>query len=396
MLRLSLCLAIVGVALWAGGLHADWPNFRGPKHDGISPEKGFAKSWSGSPKQLWEAPIGAAYSSFAVVKNRVFTCGTEKKQQVLLCLDADTGKVIWRTPIEKQWSDSMGNGTRATPTVNDGRVYIMGAFGRVLCCDAKTGDMVWAKDHEKYPQWGYSASFLIDGKMAIYAPGDKSGALLAVDKATGKKIWTCGKDAAGYSTPYPFEMNGKRYVCGFVANGAVVAEIATGREVLTIPWETDWKVNATAPIYHDGHLLLSSGYTTGAGLFRLTSAGDKLKAEQVWKNKNMMNKFQSPILLDGLLYVSDEKGLKCVDFLTGALKWERRRVANGTLIIADGQLILMTEKGSLEIGPIGTTEFKPAATANILGKCWTIPVLNDGRLYARDMEKAICLDLRAN
>ncbi|MEK7756701.1 MAG: PQQ-binding-like beta-propeller repeat protein [Planctomycetota bacterium] len=395
MRRSILCLAAFCAAITSNGLRGDWPNFRGPKHDGISTETGFAKSWSGSPKKLWETPIGAAYSSFACVGNRLYTCTTEKKKQALVCLDATNGKTLWRQPIEEQWNDSMGDGARATPTVNDGRVYIMGARGRVVCCDAETGKEIWSASHDKVPQWGYSGSVLVEGDLAIYSPGAKAGALRAVNKKTGVQVWTCGKDEAGYCTPYPFEFDGKRYVCGFVGNHAIIADIKSGREVLSIPWETDWKVNAAAPIFHEGHLLLSSGYRTGAGLFRLRADGDKLKSEQVWKNKNMMNKFQSPVLVDGKLYVSDEKGLKCVDYMTGDLKWERRRVANGTIIIADGQMILMTEKGALEIGPIGPGEFKPAASAKILGKCWTVPVLHEGRLYARDMETVVCIDLRA-
>jgi outer membrane protein assembly factor BamB len=288
----------------------------------------------------------------------------------------------------------MGSGTRATPTVDDGRVYIFGAKGRLLCCDAKTGDEIWSQSYKRAPQWGYSGSVLIEGQRAIFSPGGSDGALRAVDKMSGKLAWTCGSDEAGYATPYPFVFDGKRYICGFAANSAVVADAASGREALSIPWETDWKVNAASPIFHDGHLLLSSGYKTGAGLFRLRRNKGKLTAEEVWKNKNVLSKFQSPILWDKHLYVSDEKGFKCVDFMTGDIVWEKRRIANGTIILADGQLILMTEKGAVQTGKVGTEEFKPEAEASILGKCWTVPVLHNGRLYARDMDKAVCLDLR--
>jgi len=374
---------------------ADWPNFRGPRHDGISQEKGFATSWSGSPKKLWERPVGEAYSSFACVGDRVYTCGTEKGKQVLFCLDAASGEVVWNHVIEDEYRDSMGDGTRATPTVDDGRVYIFGANGRLLCCDAKTGSELWSQTYKHAPQWGYSGSVLVEGSMAIFSPGAGDGALRAVDKKSGELIWKCGDDGAGYATPYPFEFNGHHYVCGFAAGSAVVVESSSGREVLSIPWQTDWKVNAASPIFHEGHLLLSSGYQTGAGLFRLHAKNNKLAADKVWKNKNLLNKFQSPILWEGQLYVSDEKGLKCVDFLTGEIRWGKKRVANGTIILADGQMILMTEKGALQIGKAGTEEFQPSSEASILGKCWTVPVLHNGRLYARDMEKAVCLDLRA-
>lgn len=378
-----------------GAAGDDWPNFRGPRYDGISREKGFITSWDGSPRKLWEQPLGEAYSSFACVGNRVYTCGTQERKQVLFCLDAENGDIVWSRAIEDEYRDSMGSGTRATPAVNDGRVYILGAKGRLLCCDAKTGSEVWSQTFRNAPQWGYSGSVLVEGERAIFSPGIGDGALRAVDKKSGKLIWKCGDDGAGYATPYPFEFGGKRYVCGFAANSAIVAEASTGREALSIPWQTDWKVNAASPIFQDGQLLLSSGYQTGAGLFRLRVKGGKLAADKVWKNKNMLTKFQSPVLWEGHLYVSDEKALKCVDFATGESRWEKKRVANGTIILADGQMILMTEKGTLQIGKAGTQEFQPTAEAQILGKCWTAPVLHEGRLYVRDMDKAVCLDLRA-
>jgi len=371
----------------------DWPNFRGPRHDGISTEKNFCSSWTKAPGAKWEVPVGAAYSSFAVVGDRLYTCGTRDKKQVLVCLNADNGFTLWSTPIEAAYNDDMGSGTRATPTVNDGRVYILGARGRLLCCDAGTGRELWSHEFHNIPQWGYSGSVLIDGSLAIFSPGNTDGALQAVDKKTGTVVWKCGTDGPGYSTPYPFDFEGRHYICGFAAGSAIVAELPGGREVLSIPWNTDWKVNATAPIFHDGHLLLSSGYRTGAGLFRLRRDGDHLAAESVWKNKLMLNKFQSPVMMDGRLYVSDEKGLKCVTFKTGDVQWEKKRIANGTIILADGRMILMTETGELQIGPLSEQAFEPTGKTVILGKCWTVPVLDNGRLYARDMEKAVCIDL---
>ncbi len=385
-----LALSSTGV-IYAG----DWANFRGPSHDGRCGERNLSTIWGDGPKVLWDREVGSAFSSFAAVGDRLYTCGTEDRKQVLICLDASTGEIIWKQPFEKEYRDQFGDGCRATPTVNDGRVYIVGAHGRVLCCDARTGAKVWSQNFDHKPQWGYSGSVLVEGPLAIFQAGGGDGALRAVDKVSGKLVWTCDGDQPGYSTPLPFSFNGRRYVCGFAANRAVVAEIETGNKALSIPWSTDWKVNAAAPVFEDGHLFLNSGYQTGCGLFKLTAKGSALAADEVWRSKVLLNKFQSAILSDGKLFASDEKALKCVDFISGKENWSVPRVSNGTIILADGKLWLLTEKGELQVGPTSLGGFQPTARAQVLsGRCWTVPIIYNGRLYARNLERCICLDLR--
>ena len=160
------------------------------------------------------------------------------------------------------------------------------------------------------------------------------------------------------------------------------------------PWETDWKVNAATPIFHKGHLFLASGYHTGCALFKLAKDGDKLKATEIWRSKVLMSKFQTPILHKGKLYASDQKSLKCVDFMTGERVWRERRIKHGTIVFADGHIILHTEKGKVEIGKATLDGWEATASAQILeGRCWTLPVLANGHLYLRNMDKAVCLDL---
>jgi outer membrane protein assembly factor BamB len=255
------------VALAAGVTHAraDWPSFRGSNHDGISDEEGFKTAWTAPPPAAWEREIGSAFSSFACAGDKVYTCGTEGKQQVLLCLNADDGTVVWRKPIEEEYPERQGgDGARATPTIDDGRVYILGARGTLLCLDAATGTEVWKANLSNKPQWGYSGSVLIDGDLAVATGGGEDGALVAFEKKTGKVRWRCGDDIAGYATPYPFTFEGTRYIVGFTGVSAIIAEADSGRLVWREPWKTDWNVNAASPIFHKGHLFLSSGYSTGA------------------------------------------------------------------------------------------------------------------------------------
>jgi outer membrane protein assembly factor BamB len=395
--RTTMQTTVFGILLssvWVYG--ADWPNWRGPNHDGISPETGFRKTWNTPPKVLWEQKIGSAFSSFACVGGKVYTCGTQDKQQVLFCFEADTGKVVWKLPFEKELKEGQGgDGTRATPTVNEGRVYLLGAYGLLVCLDAEKGTEVWKRKFNNKPQWSYAGSVLIEGDLAIVSPGKADGALLALDKKTGKELWKCADDVAGYATPYPFTYKNKRYIAGFMAKAVVVADAKTGREVLRQPWETDYDVNASSPIFHEGYLFITSGYSTGCALFKLDEAGDKLSAKEVWRSKVLKNRFQSCVLKDGNLYGGDQDAIKCVEFLTGKELWSIPREKNATVILAEDHLVVFTETGRLLIAKCTPKEFKPQAEADVLsGRCWTIPVLYGGRLYARNFEKGVCVDLR--
>ncbi|MCK6484236.1 MAG: PQQ-like beta-propeller repeat protein [Phycisphaerae bacterium] len=379
-------------AAWA----LDWPNFRGPNHDGISPEKGLAKPRTQPPPQLWEQKIGDAFSGMSCVGDRLYTCGSEDGQQVLLCLNAETGKPIWKKPFEKLFKDPQGgDGTRATPTIHEGRVYIFGGHGLLLCVDADTGSEVWKKQFNHKPQWGYSGSVLIEGDLAIVSAGESDGALAAFDKKTGEQKWKCGDDPVGYATPYPFTHKGRRYIAGFCGVSAIIADAQTGKQVWRMPWKTDWNVNASSPIYHDGHLFFSSGYRHGCIVLKLGGTPDKLTHETIWESRALRNKFQSCILYEGHLYTSDETALKCVEFLTGREKWSVPRAKHGTVVLADANLLFLSEDGKLEIAPATPKEFKPVCSAPILdGRCWTVSTLHRGRLYARNLERLVCVNLK--
>ncbi len=396
--RMKSAVLVIGVLFTfaAGSLGAGWANWRGPNHDGISHEKGFKTSWTEPPKVVWEYDLGPGFSTFTCVGGKLYTCGTKEGQQAVFCFDAATGKVIWDKPFEKQLKDGQGgDGTRATPTIDAGRVYILGGHGLLLCLDAQKGTEIWKRQLKAKPHWGYSGSVLIEGDMAVVCAGGADGGLLALHKATGEPVWKCTEEAAGYCTPYPFTLDGKRYILGFLARYAIIADARTGREVWRERWKTSYDVNAAAPIFHDGHLFLTSGYGTGCALYKLSTDGDKLAGKEVWRNKTFVNKFQSCVLKDGVLYGADERrSLRCVEFLTGKELWSADGYANATVILADDHLIVFTETGKLVIAKASPREFKPTAEAQILkNRCWTIPLLCGGKLYCRNLSKAVCVDL---
>ena len=397
-LLLSLIAALsVPAALDAG----DWTNWRGPNHDGISAETDIRVSWSESPRVLWEREVGSAFSAVTGAGERVYTCGTRGGKQVLLCLDATKGDEVWASDIEKELEERQGgDGTRATPAVHGGKVWVLGAHGRLLCADAATGREVWSRTFGNKPSWAYSGSVLIEGDLAVVSPGEEDGALLALDKDTGLEVWKAGDDEAGYATPYPFTFEGERYIAGFLAERLLVVAAKSGEEVWSTKWKTSYDVNAATPIFHDGRLFISSGYGTGAALFRLEKKGAKLDAETVWRSKVIRSKFQTCILWGGHLYGADESSLKCVDFLTGRELWSERRVEgrstqHGTVAMAGGHIFFLTGDGWLFAAKASPEGFRPTASARPLrGRCWTVPTIHEGRLFVRSLDTVVCLDLR--
>lgn len=399
--KLRALPAIVSLLLLASARAEDWPCFRGPNHDGVSPQKIASLDWVKEPKVIWRRTLGRAFSSFAIVEDRLYTCGEENREQVIYCLNADTGEIIWKRAFEPEITDPDPDlyGTRATPTVDAGRAYIVGGHDTVLCLDADTGSQLWTKKLEGRPHWGYAGSVLIEGDLAIMQGGGSLGSLCALDKRTGEVIWRCGAAPTAYATPVPFTMEGTRYVCGVMANSAVIAEIPSGRMVLEISRPSHEGVNVAAPIYRDGHLFLSTGYGHGCALYRLKKTDDGLAAEEVWSNKSIKNKFQTPVLHEGSLYTCDEISMKCVDFLTGATHWRKggslsRGYAHGTVTVADSYLFVLTAKGELQVAKASTSGFQPIVKTKILeGRCWTLPVLVNDRMYARSNTEAVCISI---
>jgi outer membrane protein assembly factor BamB len=397
-----LTMTMTGGLLLTGlTLGQDWPNWRGPNHDGISPESGFLTRWDAPPKQLWQARIGSAFSAVTCVDGRAYTCGTQDAQQVLFCLDADSGQIIWQSPFEEEYRERQGgDGTRGTPTVHEGHIYLQSARGRLICFDAQTGREVWSRQFNAMPKWGYSGSVLIEGDLAIVIGGDKAGVLVALNKRTGETAWQHGATPVGYSTPLPFTFADRRYIAALLGKSAVIVDARTGREVWIMPWETSWDVNAATPIFHDGHLFLSSGYEHGSAVLKLRPADDsRLTVEKLWSGQAILARFQTPILHDGHLYTCDQVGLKCVHLATGELKWQQgdrrdKQFQNGTVVLSGDTLIILTERGELVLAPATPAGFEPTARAAILdGLCWTVPTLYRGRIYARNLERLVCLEL---
>lgn len=403
--RFVLALAFAAMVLPLGA--DDWPCWRGPDHNGISKEKGWATAWpKEGPKQLWKTNVGFGFSSVAVANGRVFTMGNLSDQDTVFCFDANTGAAIWKhtypCPLDPRFYEG---GTLSTPTVDGGRVFTLSKRGDVFCFEATTGKIVWQKNlikdlslalpaNDKDNWWGFAGSPLVRGNLLLLNAASDG---VALNKSDGKVIWSNGQGFAGYSTPLPFEQNGKHLIVLAAADSIVAVGDKDGKVAWRYPWKTAYNVNAPDPIISGDKIFISS-YRHGCALLQMKGDG----VEKVYENKNLNNHLNPSVLVNGLVYGIDGDagyagGVTCLDFATGALKWNEKGAGTGALMAANGKLIVLSAQGELVIAQPSPESFKPMARAQVLGgKCWTAPVLANAQIYCRNSKgDLVCIDVRS-
>lgn len=381
----------------------DWPAWRGPAWNGISAETAWTDRWPvEGPRLAWRAEVGTGFSSFAVAGGQAYTLGHAEGKDTLYCFDAATGRILWT----HSWPSDLGDrffegGPTSTPTVEGDRVYALGRWGDLFCLETATGRVHWSANIAKDPglpppTWGFSGSPRICGDLLILNAGERG---LALEKGTGRVVWRSEAKEAGYSTPLPLEVGGRTILLLSTGKAYLAADLRTGKELWRVRWVTQYGVNAADPVADGGRIFLSSGYGRGGALLKLGEG----EPETIWEGKVLRTQKNPAVLLGGYLYGIDgdvgqaETGLKCVEFETGKERWIWPEAGSGSVTAAGDRLIVLTEKGELAVGPASPEGFRPAARARVLeGKCWTVPVISRGRIYARNAGgDVVCLDVRA-
>jgi len=378
----------------------DWPHWRGPDRNGVSKEKGWTTSWpTEGPKQLWKASVGTGFSSVAVAQGRVFTLGNQADTDTVYCFDAQTGEEVWKhaysCALEPIYHEG---GPGSTPSVDGDRVYTISKRGDLFCFETANGKVLWQKNlveelHVGRPRWGFAGSPLVEGDLIILNVG---GAGTAVDKTTGKVVWSSNTNTSGYATPVPFMAGEDRCVAIFSSKALLGAKEKDGRVMWRYPWVTKWDLNIADPIPIRDKLFIST-MDRGCTLLKIGATEPTV----VWQTNSMDNHFNGCIFLDGYFYGMTgntdrpEKDFRCVD-LKGEVKWKYQGLGLGSVTAADGKLIVLSERGELLVAGANPESFKPLARAQVLGgKCWTVPVLANGRIYCRNAQGTlICLDVR--
>lgn len=383
-----------------------WPQFRGPNRDNISVEKGLLDQWpADGPKLIWEQQkLGEAFSSVSISDGVIFTMGNQGNTEMLLAMDAESGKPKWATKTGgSAYKNGMGNGPRGTPTVDGDRVYALGASGDLICAGVDNGEIVWQKNIlQEYGgsniQWGISESVLIDGKQLICFPGGKQATVVALDKLSGRGIWRAlvdGAPQASYASPILVDFGGEHMIVNYVHTGVVSLRAKDGRVLWGFPASANGTANCSSPLFDDGMVFTASGYGTGCAMFKLAPGG---KAGLEYTNKEMKNHHGGMVVLDGHVYGFDEGILRCLDLKSGKTVWQDRSVGKGSLTYADGHLYLRSENGPVALCQATTTGYEESGRFDPKNRsdkpAWSHPVVCGGRLYLRDMDKLAVYDIK--
>ncbi|HVJ27284.1 MAG TPA: PQQ-binding-like beta-propeller repeat protein, partial [Vicinamibacterales bacterium] len=381
-----------------------WTDFRGPDRSGHYRELPIRTDWPATGlKPLWKQPVGGGYASFVAADGHVFTIEQRGPQEVVAAYDILTGRELWTNAWGAVFSESMGgDGPRATPTFEDGRIYALGGAGELRALDAATGTVLWrtnilADAGATNLQWGMSAAPLVVDNAVVVLPGGPNGnSVVAYDRVTGKRAWSALDDDASYASPMLVTLGGVRQILVFTAKRLVSLDAASHTVLWEFPWTTQYGVNASQPLLlGDDRVFVSTGYGSGAAAIQLTKDGDRFSVRELWRTNLMKNQFTSSVLHEGFIYGLDESILACLDASTGARKWKAGRYGYGQVMLASGQLIVLTESGELALVRATPDAHQEVARfAVIEGKTWNHPAISGGFLVIRNLNEMAAFDLR--
>lgn len=408
----------------------DWPQWRGPGRDAVSPQTGLVRAWPESgPDVAWRVKVGPGFSSVSIAEGRLYTLWDEGDRQFLVSLDAATGKEHWRRELGAAFTHPYGDGPRSTPLVDENLVYAIGTDGLLLAADRRTGEPKWRHDlvndyRASLPSYGFSTSpLVVDDKLAIEA-GGVDATWIAFNKKTGAIVWTAANDTPAYSSPIAIAVDGVSQIVFWSAHGLHAVATDDGTRLWDYSWETFCPVtgdplNTASPIFiAPDRIFISSG--AGAAALRIAKTGmeksgtakpdhtesgnaaasstpgaaSPFTVETLWKSEQMRSDVNTSLLLDDHIYGFDRGTLKSLDAATGEVTWKARGFGRGSLIAADGTLFVLGEAGNLALVDATPDAFVQRASAQILaGRNWTAPSLAGGRLYLRNHEELVCIDL---
>jgi outer membrane protein assembly factor BamB len=409
--RRSLQTLLSSIALslaTAGAQGAEWPAYRGPMGDGVTTDA-ISTHWPASgPKVLWQVPLGPAFGSFAVSGDKAFCFAKnmETDSEDCYAFDAATGKTIWDAKIDKTIKDgSGGDGPRSTPAIDGDKVYVLGTYLKLFCLNAADGKVVWSHDLKaefggKEPGWGNAASPLVEGDMVVVGSGGKGSSIIGFKKDSGEVAWKGQTENITHATATPATIEGVKQDIFFMESGLVSIAPATG--ALLWKQKFDYSTStAASPVVEKNIVYCSAGYGVGAGVYRITKAGDKFSSAQIWRLPGGdLNHWSTPIILGDYVYglfgfkEFGRMPLKCVELATGKVIWSQAGFGQGGLVLVGNNLLVQGDAGQLVLVEATPKGYHALGMAHPLGgKCWTMPIVADGKIYTRSDKQGVCLDV---
>ena len=418
-------------------LEEDWPDFLGKRRDGKSAETGLNWDWTTQPPQVvWSRPLLGGYGIGSTAGGRFFQLDGDGDRSVLLCLNAETGEELWRHEYAMAYEDMYGfdNGPRASPVIDEDRVYTLGVEGMVHCFDAVQGQVLWSLDttkrfHVRQNFFGVGSTPLVYRDLLLVMVGGSpaegatsppqtlsdvapnGSGIVALDKRNGEIRYQTIDDLASYASPIVAPLNGRPTGLAFCREGLHAFRPESGEVLWFFPWRARKyeSVNASTPVVTDLGILLTESYGPGGVLLRLVDGSPQV----IWRDENIRAQRLSchwctPVVHEGFAYAChgekpSQAELRCVELATGEVRWSQVRLGRCNLSYADGHLICLSEGGQLFAVRATPERFELAArwapeasSVSLRPPCYAAPVISRGRLYLRDARALYCLEMRSN
>lgn len=388
---------------------SDWLNWRGPNYDGKSQMAGIKTDWSKGLKKLWEVDYlcqgktTASWSASVVKGNRLVIPGRNETSDLVFCINTNDGSLIWKGEYEAEASDGYGPGARATPFIDGDRVYTYGRSGDLVCWQLLDGKILWKKNVKEEggeePNWGLSSTPLILDSAIIVQGGGKAQ-VVAYHKLSGKLLWKSLEGAAGYAASIPFKTDSTEMLLVYHGTALACLDPTTGKELWQAKWETKHGVNATTPAISGDTIFHTSGYGKGCQAIKANSNG----FDVLWTNQVFASHHSDPIIIDGYIYgysgqSNRNRGdFKCVELKTGEEVWSTDEMGYGTAIYVDGHIICFDLDGNLFLVKPEPKGFNKMAEIEgtidcIKNPAWTSPVVANGKLYLRYLQRLVCYEI---
>ncbi len=391
---------------------ADSPGFLGSQRTASVPLRLDPQGWNTRQMQpLWSVPLGKGWSSFAVVGGYAFTQEMLGTREYVTCLELNTGKLVWRRAESESGQGFLsriaGDGPRATPTVAQGKVYTLGSTGTLACFDAATGKRLWSRNvlapyGAVPPNWGCASSpLVVQGLVIVAGGGGRSPALMAFHTQDGSPAWQAGPEGGAsdcYDSPMLATLCGIDQVLHVNNQEVAGYDPRTGRKLWSHPWPwpgAEHPKVAQPLVVGPNQLVIAAGYDSGVALLKLSKGKQgELRAQLVWKNRNLKPKFTNLVLHQGHLFGLDMGILACVELRTGRRKWKRGRFGHGQVLLLGDVLLIQAEAGHLALVAADPGGYRLLGQVPALeDKTWNVPVVAQGLLLVRNDRQGMCFRL---
>jgi len=381
---------------------AQW---RGPNRDGIYQEQGLLKTWpANGPKLLWHTEgLGEGHTSAAVANDKVYVAGTQNGVGYIFAFSLD-GKQLWKMRFGEEWTENW-NGVRSTPLVHSGKIYILSSFGKLVCMGAERGNIIWTVDlfntyGGRQIEWGVTENLLIEGEKLFVTAGGEKHNVIALNKETGKLIWSCAGNGekSAYGSPLLVRLQARKLLVTATELSLLGIDAETGKKLWSHPLVNTYAVHPNTPLYENGMLYITTGYGTGGTMLKLSADGSQVS--KAWSNSTLDPKTGGVVLLNGRVYGFGDKnrGFHCIDWATGkTIASNPFNNKGGNTIAADGMLYAYDESGEVSLLQPIPAGFKKVSSFKVpygSAQHWAHLVIHNGRLYVRHGEALMVYSIK--